>query len=94
MWDRNSGPKTHAESLTKKEDNYLVCEIDDNGIGRAKAAELKSSMHIEYQSRGMQLSRRRAELYNIRQEIVDKKDEQGNATGTKIIISIPLELKP
>jgi hypothetical protein len=42
----------------------------------------------------MQLSRRRAELYNIRQEIVDKKDEKGMAAGTKIIISIPLELKP
>jgi hypothetical protein len=46
-------------------------------------------MHIEYQSRGMQLSRRRAELYNIRQEIVDKKDETGNACGTTIIIRIP-----
>jgi ligand-binding sensor domain-containing protein/anti-sigma regulatory factor (Ser/Thr protein kinase) len=80
--------------LAKKENGYLVCDIDDNGIGRDKAAELKSSMHIEYQSRGMQLSRRRAELYNIRQEIVDKKDEQGNAMGTKIIVSIPLELKP
>jgi LytS/YehU family sensor histidine kinase len=80
--------------LAKKEDGCLVCEIDDNGIGRAKAAELKSNMHIEYQSRGMQLSKRRAELYNIRQEIVDKKDENGNAAGTKIIISIPLGLKP
>ncbi len=78
----------------RKENEYLICEIDDNGIGREKAAELKSSMHIEYQSRGMQLSRRRAELYNIRQEIVDKKDEKGDAIGTAIIISIPLELKP
>jgi hypothetical protein len=78
----------------RKENGFLIGEIDDNGIGRAKAAELKSSMHIEYQSRGLQLSRRRAELYNIRQQIVDKKDEKGNATGTTIVISIPLELKP
>lgn len=77
-----------------KENKELVCEIDDNGIGREKAAQLKSSMHIEYQSRGMQLSRRRAELYNIRQQVIDKKDEKGNATGTTIIVSIPLELKP
>lgn len=80
--------------LAHKEKDRLVCEIDDNGIGRARAAELKSSMHIEYQSRGMQLSRRRAELYNIGQQIVDKKDSNGIATGTTIIISIPLELKP
>lgn len=78
----------------RKENGFLIGEIDDNGIGRTKAAELKSSMHIEYQSRGMQLSRRRAELYNIGQQIVDKKDSNGIATGTTIIISIPLELKP
>lgn len=80
--------------LAHKEKDRLVCEIDDNGIGREKAAQLKSRMHIEYQSRGMQLSRRRAELYNIGQQIVDKKDSNGIATGTSIIISIPLELKP
>ncbi|NOT50415.1 MAG: histidine kinase [Chitinophagaceae bacterium] len=78
----------------KKEDGFLVCEIDDNGIGREKAAQLKSSMHIEYQSRGMQLSRRRAELYNIQQQVIDKKDGAGIASGTTIIVSIPLELKP
>lgn len=87
--------------IAKKESPFLVCEIDDNGIGREKAAQMKSSMHIEYQSRGMQLSKRRAELYGIQQKIVDKKDETGNlstgqagAAGTTIIISIPLELKP
>lgn len=80
--------------LAGRKEGFLVCEIDDNGIGREKAAQLKSNMHIEYQSRGMQLSRRRAELYNIRLQIVDKKDERGNAAGTIIIISIPLELKP
>jgi anti-sigma regulatory factor (Ser/Thr protein kinase) len=80
--------------LARRENNFLVCEIDDNGVGRDRAAQLKSGSHIEYQSRGMQLSKRRAELYNIRQEIIDKKDENGKAAGTKIIISIPLDLKP
>ena len=78
----------------KKEETYLVCEIDDNGIGREKAQQLKNERHIEYQSRGMQLSKRRAELYNIEQEIIDKKDEKGNSTGTTIIVKIPLQLKP
>jgi anti-sigma regulatory factor (Ser/Thr protein kinase) len=73
--------------------NCLVCEIDDNGIGREKAAVLKSKMHIEYQSRGMNISRRRAELYGIEQEVTDKKDEQGSATGTTITVKIPLDLK-
>ncbi len=75
------------------QNNLLVCEIDDNGIGREKAAELKSKMQIEYQSRGMNISNRRAELYNIRQEVIDKKDSSGAATGTTIIVKIPLDFK-
>ncbi len=86
--------KGEIKILAEKENDFLVCKIDDNGIGREKAAQLKSNMHTEYQSRGMQLSRRRAELYEIGLEIIDKKDNEGNATGTTIIISIPLELKP
>lgn len=75
-------------------DTSLVCTIDDNGIGRKKAAELKSSRHIEYQGRGMSISRRRAELYRIQQEIKDKTDEAGNSLGTTIVLTIPPELKP
>ena len=48
-------------------------------------------MHIEYQSRGMNISKRRAELYKINQEVTDKKDEQGNAAGTTITVKIPLD---
>jgi len=77
----------------KLESNFLVCEIDDNGIGRKKAIELKSNMRIEYQSKGMNISNRRAELYHIEQKVLDKKDEAGNASGTSIIVKIPLELK-
>ena len=75
------------------ENNFLVCEIDDNGIGREKAAALKSERHIEYQSRGMNISKRRAELYNIQQQVTDKTDEQGNAAGTTVTVKIPLDFK-
>ena len=78
----------------KKETVSLICEIEDNGIGREKGVALRNEMHTEYQSRGMQLSKRRAELYGIEQEIVDKKDEAGVATGTIIILTIPLDMKP
>lgn len=76
------------------EPGMLVLVIDDNGIGREKAAALKSRNHIEYQGRGMSISKRRAELYNIRQEIKDKKDATGKSLGTSIVLQIPLELKP
>lgn len=69
---------------------HLIFTVDDNGIGREKAAALKSSHHIEYQGRGMSISKRRAELYNIEQVIKDKKDEAGNGVGTTIILKIPI----
>jgi ligand-binding sensor domain-containing protein/anti-sigma regulatory factor (Ser/Thr protein kinase) len=75
----------------KEQNNFLVCEIDDNGIGREKAAELKSQMHVEYQGRGMNISKRRAELYNISQDVRDKKDDQGKACGTRVTVKIPLD---
>lgn len=78
-------------SMNQKND-FIYCEIEDNGVGRDKAAALKSSKHIEYQSRGMQLSERRAALYHIEQSIIDKEDEKGNAMGTTIILKIPTTL--
>ena len=86
--------KGHITITTAVQKNYLICTIDDNGIGREKAAALKSKAHIEYQSKGMSISKRRAELYNIQQEIVDKKDASSNAEGTTIIVKIPLTLQP
>ena len=77
-----------------KKGELLNCELEDNGVGREKASALRNEMHTEYQSRGMQLSKRRAELYGIELEIIDKKAEDGNATGTMIILKIPLSLKP
>jgi anti-sigma regulatory factor (Ser/Thr protein kinase) len=77
-----------------KEAACLVCSIEDNGIGREKALALRSRTHTEYQSRGMQLSKRRADLYHIEQEIIDRKDDQGRAAGTTVILKIPLTLKP
>ncbi len=71
----------------------LLIEIDDNGIGREKAGRLRSGKQIEYQSRGMQLSRRRAELFGILQEVVDKKDTSGNGCGTTIRLTMPVNLK-
>jgi hypothetical protein len=75
-----------------------VCTIEDNGIGRQKAMELKSRQHIEYQSKGMLLTSERIDTINktlpekIRQEVVDLTGNNGEACGTKIIIYFPLSL--
>lgn len=78
----------------KKEAKMLLCEIDDNGIGMEKAMALRNKTHIEYQSRGMQLSKRRAELYDIAQTVIHKRNDDGSASGTTILLKIPFDLKP
>ncbi|QNA46265.1 sensor histidine kinase [Lacibacter sediminis] len=73
----------------------LECIIEDNGIGREKAMELKAVNPIEYQSRGMSLTAERIALLNEGQQrkievvIEDLKDQKGNASGTRIRVLFP-----
>lgn len=77
-------------------DEMLICNITDNGVGREKASELKSKQHIEYQSKGMHLTEKRIELLNktsvrkILMFINDLHDENGKASGTEVILKIPV----
>lgn len=74
----------------------LLCSVKDNGVGRQKAAEHKSHQPIEYQSKGVELTSKRIELLNkineyaISVQIIDLLDEQGQPSGTEVIIKIPV----
>ena len=80
----------------------FVCIIQDNGIGRKKASEYKSKMHVEYQSKGMSLTAERINILNrqlsdpITIDINDLTDAHGQATGTRITLRFPytITLKP
>ena len=71
----------------------LICTIDDNGVGMKKAAELKTTTHVEYQSKGMKLTMARIHAINMMSEkkitieIVDKYDDNNEASGTLFILS-------
>jgi LytS/YehU family sensor histidine kinase len=80
--------------LNKREDFY-ICVIEDNGIGRAKARELKDN-NISGCSHGMNMTKRRLEILNrfyragipsVR--ITDLKDASQSPLGTKVEITIP-----
>ncbi|HEY4064275.1 MAG TPA: histidine kinase [Puia sp.] len=74
----------------------LIVTIEDNGIGRQQAARYKTSEHIEYQSRGMSMTADRIRIMNsiyggnIRTEITDLGDEQGQPSGTRVVLHFPL----
>lgn len=81
----------------KAVNELLYCSVLDNGIGRQKSEEIKGRQHIEYQSRGMELGQKRIELWNglypekqIQIEVIDLKDQLGNAIGTEVIIKLNL----
>jgi ligand-binding sensor domain-containing protein len=81
--------------ISRKED-YLVCLITDDGIGRKKSAELKAHSSKKHKSLAMRITRDRLELLNsvhnsnLSVNISDLKPEAEN-TGTKVEIYIPID---
>ncbi|HLG38531.1 MAG TPA: histidine kinase, partial [Chitinophagaceae bacterium] len=77
-------------------DSMLHCIIEDNGIGREKARELKSKTATSRKSLGMQLTENRLSLLNKHAElnasveIIDLKNGNNMAAGTKVILKIPV----
>lgn len=75
------------------ENSVLKCIIEDNGIGREKAAELKAKKHASHQSMGMAVTEERmnilskSNLFKTQALVVDKK-ENGIALGTRIEVYI------
>jgi hypothetical protein len=83
-----------AVRFYQQKNNVLIAEIVDNGVGRKKAKELRSKDAIKKKSYGMQITEDRIflinELYNINAKVTvdDLTNEQGQATGTKVILEV------
>lgn len=84
-------------SVTKRQEGIEIV-IDDDGIGREYSKQNKSASALTHQSKGVNLTEARLHLNNLLQqrqaelEIIDKKDSNGSATGTTVIIKIKEEL--
>jgi LytS/YehU family sensor histidine kinase len=80
----------------KKENDHLICILEDNGIGRKAALQFKSANAIEYQSKGMSLTAERIAMLNkdnsekITMQIDDLEDDQQKPSGTKVTIKFPV----
>lgn len=73
----------------------IICEVDDNGIGRESSRLNKPTTPVIHESKGVYLSQQRLNLEkmlndtNASIEIVDKY-EDSYATGTKVILNFNL----
>jgi len=81
-------------SFSKTTDDILQIIIEDNGIGRKKAMEIKSKRAIKNLSFFMTANQKRLQLLNYNKpqkigvEVIDL-EENNRAAGTKVIIGIP-----
>jgi sensor histidine kinase YesM len=70
--------------------------ITDDGIGRARSAELKSKSATAHKSFGMKVTGERINLINqlyktkTKVEIHDLMDPEGNPAGTEVVLEIPV----
>ena len=78
----------------KEKNENILCEIEDNGIGREASKKLKTTNNFE--SRGLNIARERIEVYNKKYlqqsevNIVDLEDSKGIACGTRVVITLPV----
>jgi len=79
-----------------RHNSALECIVEDDGVGRAKAKELKSKSATTRKSLGMKITEDRLAILNEHAEkkssveIIDLKDNSGNDCGTRVVIKIPL----
>ncbi len=83
--------------LTIRQSNgHLVCLIEDNGIGREAAQQLKSKTATRRKSYGMKITSDRLSMLNklagakASVQVFDLKSENGEAAGTRVELVIPL----
>ena len=77
-------------------DDQIICTVEDNGIGRAKALEINRQKNSNHQSLGTNITESRLklvnELYgkNMKVAYLDLVDSNGEPAGTKVEINIPI----
>jgi len=75
---------------------YLLCVIEDNGIGRERSAIINAERH-KHRSAGTHVTNTRLSLLQLSKDdaakvvFLDLKNELGEAAGTRVEIKIPYE---
>jgi ligand-binding sensor domain-containing protein/putative methionine-R-sulfoxide reductase with GAF domain len=91
------GEKRFNISIHNENDEYLLCIIEDNGIGRKKAGEIKAQKMraARYESKGVHIVMQRLALLNEKTGKMaglfyeDLIDNEGLPAGTRVTIHIP-----
>ena len=77
-------------------EHKLIYEVEDDGIGREKAQEILQKQNKDHKSLATTITQERIKVLNKKQkhklklEIIDLKNEKGEATGTMVVFKIPI----
>jgi LytS/YehU family sensor histidine kinase len=98
IWHGVRGLENRKGNITIKflpDEEKLICEIEDDGIGRKKSGEMTSS-NGQKKSRGISIIMERlrilSNLHNRNYNLtIDDLHPERNDTGTRVVIDLPLE---
>ena len=84
----------HLKISLRLRDDFIFCVIEDNGVGRKRAQEIRDASGIKRKSRGMLITKERLEILNKQSKdkfaikVIDVMDNNSKAAGTKVEINI------
>ena len=90
------GEKEVSLSVSKISDEFIQIDIVDNGIGRDAALKIRNNKSLNRKSIGIDLTKERLQNFaneyknNFSLEYSDVIDENGNKSGTKVSLKIPI----
>jgi LytS/YehU family sensor histidine kinase len=78
-----------------RDNGWLRCVIEDNGIGRQRAQQLKSKSATRDKSMGMKITTDRLNLYQkqTKVQVIDLMDSNGTPAGTRVILGFPYTIE-
>ncbi len=88
--------KGYIKIELKLDKDIILCSIEDNGVGRKKAMEIKNGRKENHRSLGTSITESRLKLVNslygksMKVDYTDMEDDEGNASGTRVEICIPI----
>ena len=92
---RNKEDRGKVMVRIRKKIGYLLYEVEDDGVGRTKAAELQTDKQKDHESTAVSLTRSRLQsLWGRKKpgkvfEILDLIDEDGKPSGTLVRFKVP-----
>lgn len=90
----HSPDQGHIKISLQLQKNFIFCTIEDNGIGRKKAQEIRDASGIKRRSRGMLITRERLEILNKQNkekfsvQVTDLYNDSNMPNGTRVEINI------